>query len=119
SRETSSSVTRGYVLSVDWGPGQSLIPKRRRRPAPTRVGAGRTRRLRCVPSRPSAFDEVAWSALRHDHDVAIRLCAVGLRGQAGGQDLVVHHLALEGRHRLQLLALSGLLHPIGGGARKG
>ena len=36
----------------------------------------------------------------HD-DVAVRLGALGLRGQPGGQHLVVHDLALEGGHRLE------------------
>src|SRR5690606_4554496 len=89
------------------------------RPAPTRVGAGRE----LAPLRTGQVLGRRWwharSGPRHDYDVAVRLCAIGLRGQARGKHLVVHHLALEGRHRLQFLALSGLLHPISGGSRKG
>src|SRR5262249_46449316 len=53
-------------------------------------------------------------SLRNDDDVAVRLHAFGSRPDAGDV-LQVHvdDLALDRRHRLELLALAGFPHPIG------
>ncbi len=62
-------------------------------------------------SRETSLTACAAASTGEDHDVPARLDSLGLRGQAGRGDRVVHDLPLEGRHRLQCRLLAGLLRP--------